>query len=104
LLLPFHGALQCSARQVDYASKVRDIPRPAESTAFALLLVVRKDKRLDEAQDKPNCQERKAFERETLKLEKKLGDHKRDHERDRLLLEGNLNTQTSDKRKHRTYP
>jgi hypothetical protein len=62
------AALQSGARQVDYASKGRSLPR---STAqLALLLVARKNKRLDEAQDKPNCQERKAFERETLKLER----------------------------------
>jgi hypothetical protein len=78
--------------------------RSAKSGIPALLLVGRKNERLDEAQDKPDCQKRKAFERETLKLEKKLGDHKRDHERDRLLLESDLNAKIFDERKHRTHP
>jgi hypothetical protein len=63
-----------------------------------LFFVARKNERLGEAHD--NHTARNARHSKTLKLKEKLGDHKRDQERDRLLLESDLNAKFSNKQKH----
>jgi hypothetical protein len=58
---------------------------------------VRKDERLEKAQDTPDGQECEALEREALELEEKLSNRERDQERNRLLLRGDANAKVLDK-------
>jgi hypothetical protein len=63
----------------------------------ARFLVASKNEGLEKAQNTPNSQECEAFERETLELKEKLGDHERDQERNRLLPDGNPDSKVLDK-------
>lgn len=59
--------------------------------------LVRKNERLEKAQDTPDGEERETFEREAFELEEKLRNRERDQKRNRLLLRGGANAEVLDK-------
>jgi hypothetical protein len=71
---------------------------------LSVFLKARKNKRLEETQDEPNCQKRKTFQRKAFELEEEFRDQKSYDERGGLSLESYLHTEFLDQRKHWLLP
>jgi hypothetical protein len=68
----------------------------ARSRARALYLAARKNEGLEKAEESPDGEKCQALERETLELEKQLGDHERNDERNRFLPGGSAKAEIPD--------
>src|SRR4029453_8396039 len=90
--------LACSCR-ASCPERSRRVGR--SSGRGALPVPMRKELRLDEAEDVPDGQEGNALQREALELEEQLRDHESQQEGDRFLLERNPDTEILDQREHR---
>src|SRR5258705_7467444 len=92
-----HSALKGS-------DNVGAVGHPRAMPWLHVFLEARNNKRLKEAQDEPDRQKRKTFQRKALELEEELRDQECYNERSSLSFESYLDAKFLDQRKHWILP